>query len=283
MGILKQGDSGEAVRALQAALNKNGAQLVEDGDFGTNTEDALVAYQKAQGIAERVCGPLTAAKLGLGSQAPSGGRIKIIDTSGWEKDTDYAKVFASDEYQGNIAKATQADNYVDPYLDFHEKGTKDYGRGFGTFHFMDYLVPGAAQARYYFSHARGKSGLWVADVEWANGKKVLGEDGATIVEDFLEEISQLTGRLPWTYTNRNFFLGFSNPERFAKYPLWLNDFSVPLTGTPKAPAPWTSLIAHQYQYDPQQTTPVEVVPGAGKIDVSWFCGSKEDFAKECGL
>lgn len=43
---LKKGDKGEDVKWLQYELNKNGANLKVDGEFGSKTYAAVVAYQK---------------------------------------------------------------------------------------------------------------------------------------------------------------------------------------------------------------------------------------------
>ena len=48
--MLKLGDKGIAVIELQKMLNKNGANLLVDGDFGAKTEAALKAYQQKQGL-----------------------------------------------------------------------------------------------------------------------------------------------------------------------------------------------------------------------------------------
>ena len=65
--VLKKGSKGQSVKALQILLTgydhpcgKYGA----DGDFGTDTQKAVVAYQKANGLeADGVVGPMTWAKL----------------------------------------------------------------------------------------------------------------------------------------------------------------------------------------------------------------------------
>lgn len=44
---LHEGDKGAAVIDLQRLLNKHGAKLVVDGDFGAKTKAAVIAFQKA--------------------------------------------------------------------------------------------------------------------------------------------------------------------------------------------------------------------------------------------
>ncbi|MGP9538440.1 C40 family peptidase [Brachybacterium sp. AOP43-C2-M15] len=65
---LRQGDSGEAVETLQAALNAQGADLPETGYFGSMTADAVLAFQTENGLqVDGVVGPETQGALGGGS------------------------------------------------------------------------------------------------------------------------------------------------------------------------------------------------------------------------
>lgn len=47
---LRRGDEGESVVVLQRALNKHGAALKVDGDFGPGTEAAVRAFQVSRGL-----------------------------------------------------------------------------------------------------------------------------------------------------------------------------------------------------------------------------------------
>ncbi len=66
--VLRKGDSGPAVVKLQQALAKHGRSinLKVDGDFGTATEAAVKAFQRANGlVVDGIAGPRTLAALGL--------------------------------------------------------------------------------------------------------------------------------------------------------------------------------------------------------------------------
>ena len=62
---LRQGDSGQAVEALQSALNDAGAELPETGYFGSMTDAAVQEFQAEHGLqVDGVVGPETYGALG---------------------------------------------------------------------------------------------------------------------------------------------------------------------------------------------------------------------------
>ena len=61
-GVLMDGDTGDNVKVLQALLNREGAHLTVDGEFGPATTAAVRARQRQIGVAaDGVWGPLSAA------------------------------------------------------------------------------------------------------------------------------------------------------------------------------------------------------------------------------
>jgi putative peptidoglycan binding protein/D-alanyl-D-alanine carboxypeptidase-like protein len=64
VALLSLGDRGPDVAHVQAALNAKGARLLVDGDFGRNTQAAVMAFQGAHGLTpDGVVGPKTLAAL----------------------------------------------------------------------------------------------------------------------------------------------------------------------------------------------------------------------------
>lgn len=62
--LLRRGGRGDDVKRLQEALNRQGAGLVVDGDFGPGTEGAAKTFQRAHGLeADGIVGPRTWAAL----------------------------------------------------------------------------------------------------------------------------------------------------------------------------------------------------------------------------
>ena len=73
---LRKGDKGDAVREMQQLLLAAGCTLPRygaDGHFGTETREAMKAYQTAHSLTpDGVCGPLTWKSLRSGASAPEG-------------------------------------------------------------------------------------------------------------------------------------------------------------------------------------------------------------------
>lgn len=67
MSVLRHGDRGQEVRNLQQRLNKHGAGLDTDGDFGDATEAAVRNYQRQVGLViDGIAGTKTALSLAGG-------------------------------------------------------------------------------------------------------------------------------------------------------------------------------------------------------------------------
>lgn len=71
MAVLKKGSKGSEVKKVQTLLNKRGAKLDPDGDFGSNTEAAVKAFQKKFKLkVDGIVGPITMPTLEHGRVPP---------------------------------------------------------------------------------------------------------------------------------------------------------------------------------------------------------------------
>lgn len=68
---LKQGASGAAVRDLQSKLVAKGIGIAVDGEFGPQTRNAVIAFQRANGLTvDGIVGPQTWGRLNSGGSGP---------------------------------------------------------------------------------------------------------------------------------------------------------------------------------------------------------------------
>ncbi len=68
--LLREGDGGPDVAQLQRQLTRAGFPCAVDGDFGPRTRDAVIAFQRARGLAaDGVAGPATRTALAAGDGA----------------------------------------------------------------------------------------------------------------------------------------------------------------------------------------------------------------------
>jgi N-acetylmuramoyl-L-alanine amidase len=92
-GLLRQGDTGAAVKEMQTKLNKAGFNCgVADGIFGSKTTDALRKFQASRNLAvDGIYGPNTKAKLeavfsytlpsGIIRKGDKGSMVKLLQTA----------------------------------------------------------------------------------------------------------------------------------------------------------------------------------------------------------
>lgn len=115
-----------------------------------------------------------------------------------------------------IVKATEDNDYVNPYMVSQANSTQGASKRLGFYHFAR---PGdaAEQARYFVSAVgsfRGKATLWL---DWeANAV----EQGPGWAKTFLDTVRSLTGSTPGIYMNGSALNGYDWSAVASQYPLW---------------------------------------------------------------
>lgn len=151
-----------------------------------------------------------------------------------------------------IVKATEDDDYVNPYMVSQASATLGASKRLGFYHFAR---PGdaAAQARYFVSAVgslRGKATLWL---DWeANAV----EQGPGWAKTFLDTVRSLTGATPGIYMNGSAVNGYDWSAVASQYPLWYAggpDYSDYGTSYSDPAVPnvsyWGAPLIHQYTED----------------------------------
>jgi GH25 family lysozyme M1 (1,4-beta-N-acetylmuramidase) len=151
-----------------------------------------------------------------------------------------------------IVKATEDDDYVNPYMVSQADATLGASKRLGFYHFAR---PGdaSAQARYFVSAVgslRGKATLWL---DWeANAV----EQGPGWAKTFLDTVRALTGATPGLYMNGSAVNDYDWSAVASQYPLWYAggpDYSDYGTSYSDPAVPnvsyWGAPLIHQYTED----------------------------------
>lgn len=148
-----------------------------------------------------------------------------------------------------IVKATEDDDYVNPYKDSQAQDTLSAGKRLGFYHFAR---PGdaAAQARCFVDAVRGYIGKATLWLDWeANAV----EQGPGWAKTFLDTVRSLTGSTPGIYMNDSALNGYDWSVVAREYPLWYADpenYNTVYMGyidpaVPSVPY-WGQPLIHQY-------------------------------------
>ena len=151
-----------------------------------------------------------------------------------------------------IVKATEDDDYVNPYMVSQANATLGASKRLGFYHFAR---PGdaAAQARYFVSAVgalRAKATLWL---DWEANAVAQGPGWA---KTFLDTVRSLTGATPGIYMNGSAVNGYDWSAVASQYPLWYaggpdySDYGASYSD-PVVPSVsyWGQPLIHQYTED----------------------------------
>ena len=151
-----------------------------------------------------------------------------------------------------IVKATEDDDYVNPYMVSQAQATLGASKRLGFYHFAR---PGdaAAQARYFVSAVgalRAKATLWL---DWEANAVAQGPGWA---KTFLDTVKSLTGATPGIYMNGSAVNGYGWSAVASQYPLWYaggpnySDYGSSYSD-PAVPnvSYWGQPLIHQYTED----------------------------------
>lgn len=164
-------------------------------------------------------------------------------------------------YVFTFIKATDGETYVDPQFESNWTGAKEAGLLRGAYHFFRAEDSPQAQVDFFWQTVGGSAELpLVVDVE-----QTMGVSNSTLIANlnqFLQELQQLSGQPPMIYTYASFWDGLGT-SAFGNHPLWIAEYGV---SAPKLPAGWTSWTFWQHSETGQ-------VPGIqGNVDLNVFNG-----------
>ena len=151
-----------------------------------------------------------------------------------------------------IVKATEDDDYQNPYMGAQAQATLGAGKRLGFYHFAR---PGdaAEQARYFVDAVRGYVGKATMWLDWEANAVPQGPGWA---KTFLDTVRSLTGSTPGIYMNGSALNGYDWSAVASQYPLWYaggpdySDYGSSYSDpeVPNVPY-WGAPLIHQYTED----------------------------------
>jgi GH25 family lysozyme M1 (1,4-beta-N-acetylmuramidase) len=231
---------------------------------------AVLLALAAFGALGAVAGPVAHAS----TPTPTG-----IDISRWQHPNGHGIDWSAVRGAGHsfaIIKATESNNYTNPYFASDTAGARSVGMMVGAYDFARPSRPvaadAAAEARYFVgaigsTHQAGTLPP-VLDMEQSGG--LSSAELIAWTHTWLDTVTALTGRMPIVYTYKNFWsTNMAGTSEFGAYPLWLAYYSSTLGGLVGNWPTWA-----MWQYSSSGS-----VPGiSGSVDMNRFNGSLADLA-----
>ncbi len=147
----------------------------------------------------------------------------------------------------------------------------------GGYHYLDWTKTGLEQAKYFCDAIAADPPEIQPEVDFEERKNV-PVNAKDHLWNACEYIEQQTKRIPMIYTNPYYWIEHGSRDRaWLKFPLHIANYYVK---NPMIPAPWVTWTF--WQYTPKGDG-IKYGSEALGIDLNWFNGTQEDFAKFIGI
>lgn len=184
------------------------------------------------------------------TQPVPGDYVELIDVSSIQntKTINWSKVYASGVRGVWFQTSRYSHDLMADYAAMD--AARSSGLAVGGYHFAYCGSDPVAQAEFAVqSVGPHHDGDLPLVLDWEYDKGVQSSDSVRWAETFMSHSGQLTGRTGLLYSYPSFLASHGDLGTLGQYPLFLAAYGPNKTayaGTPKAPAPWTSVSVHQY-------------------------------------
>lgn len=169
-----------------------------------------------------------------------------IDVSQWQGYIDFAQVKA-----GGIdvvyIKASEGNNFVDPYFETHYENARANGLDIGFYHYLTATTvsDAQAQARFFASVISGKTADCKLAMDFEQFDRLVPSEINEISEAFLSELTRLTNKETVIYSDLSNAQNIFDRSLANQYPLWLAYYgNYPELG--RVNASWNEWVGVQY-------------------------------------
>ncbi len=189
------------------------------------------------------------------------------DVSHWQGDVNFDDMRAAGACFV-ILKASQA-NWTDRRFAENYQAAKQAGLLVGMYHYLDWSMPAAQQARYFAALVKDYPPDLEPVIDFEERKNAPSRQMAAVALNvFVETIEMLTGKVCMIYTSPGYWNEYGNPlEVWKKYPLWIAHYGV---AKPTVPKPWDNWLFWQYT---ERGNGKQYGVSSKQIDLNWFNGT----------
>ena len=153
---------------------------------------------------------------------PEGREYRGIDVSSWQGYIDYKKV-KEDGIEIVYIKASEGENFKDPYFDINYRNAKKNGLKVGVYHFLTATnIEEAKEEARFFHKVIEKKQIdckLAMDYERFYGLNI--ENSRKVAVAFIEELKNITGKDVIIYSDLSNARDRFNIKELTKYPLWI--------------------------------------------------------------
>lgn len=176
---------------------------------------------------------------------PSSNKIyNGIDVSQWQENINYKDV-KKDGIEIVYIKASQGNNYIDPYFEKNYKNAKDNGLQIGFYHFLTARTTDEAKDEAdFFASVISKKQI---DCRLAMDFEVFGNLTKTEINEiskaFLKRVEEKTKKEMVIYSDSSNAKNIFDEELAKEYPIWVAEYGV---SEPSANGKWETWVGFQY-------------------------------------
>ena len=176
---------------------------------------------------------------------PSNDNIyKGIDISQWQENINFTKV-KNNGVEIVYIKATQGNDYIDPYFKRNYQNAKDVGLKIGVYHFLTArnIEEAIDEADFFCSVISNKKINCKLAMDFESFGRLTKEQINEISLAFLERVEQNTGKELVIYSDIYNAKKIFSEELAQKYPVWIAEYGV---DKPNSNGKWNTWIGFQY-------------------------------------
>lgn len=167
-----------------------------------------------------------------------------IDVSNWQGDIDFVQVRAAG-IQIVYIKATEGDNYIDPFLRTYYDGARAQGLRTGFYHYLTATTAdeARAQAEYFVNTLGRMTSDCLLAVDLGNKDRLSNQTFSELCDVFLTRTQELTGIGGVIYASLS-TAKYDLEPFLTKYPLWVAEYGV---SEPRPTGKWDTWVGWQYE------------------------------------